>query len=238
MVAKMDAKKFINRLDQFKPAFKEDFEDFKKLIEDYPFFQPAMVYLLKGINHHQPDFYSFLLQQTASMTHDRSLLHRWINNPVPRREIVSTKEESNGEHVDNPDHSINKGVKDNTLQAEKAPLEMRFLDWVRHINENKVNPDEGKLTIDKKIELFDTFLAKSPKIESPKKDYNRVDLSSESWASNSELMTETLAKVFIKQKKYRKAIKAYEILRLKYPEKNGFFADQIEEIKKRQQQKE
>ena len=63
-------------------------------------------------------------------------------------------------------------------------------------------------------------------------------MSSESWASNSELMTETLAKVFIKQKKYRKAIKAYEILRLKYPEKNGFFADQIEEIKKRQQQKE
>jgi hypothetical protein len=44
-------------------------------------------------------------------------------------------------------------------------------------------------------------------------------------------MTETLAKVFIKQKKYVKALEAYQILGLKYPEKNSFFADRIEEIK-------
>ena len=43
-------------------------------------------------------------------------------------------------------------------------------------------------------------------------------------------MTETLAKVFVKQKKYRKAIEAYHILGLKYPEKNGLFADQIKKI--------
>ena len=61
---------------------------------------------------------------------------------------------------------------------------------------------------------------------------NNEDLSEKSWSSNDELMTETLAKVFVKQKKYRKAIEAYNILGLKYPEKNGFFADQIKKIKK------
>ena len=45
-------------------------------------------------------------------------------------------------------------------------------------------------------------------------------------------MTETLAKVFTKQKKYNKALEAYQILILKYPEKNSFFADQIKKIKK------
>jgi hypothetical protein len=35
---------------------------------------------------------------------------------------------------------------------------------------------------------------------------------------HSSLMTETLAKVYLEQKKY-KAIQAYEILILKYPEK-------------------
>ena len=50
-------------------------------------------------------------------------------------------------------------------------------------------------------------------------------------------MTETLAKVFVKQKKYKKAIEAYQILGLKYPEKNSLFANQIKKIKKLDQQK-
>ena len=45
-------------------------------------------------------------------------------------------------------------------------------------------------------------------------------------------MTETLARVYLQQKNYKKAIKAYEILILKNPEKSGFFADQIRAIKK------
>ena len=45
-------------------------------------------------------------------------------------------------------------------------------------------------------------------------------------------MTETLAKILVQQKKYNKAVKAYKILSLKYPEKNTFFASQINEIKR------
>ena len=51
-------------------------------------------------------------------------------------------------------------------------------------------------------------------------------------ASTDELMTETLAKVFVKQKKFINAIQAYQVLNLKYPKKNSFFADQIKKIKK------
>lgn len=51
----------------------------------------------------------------------------------------------------------------------------------------------------------------------------------------TKLMTETLAKVYLEQKKYTKAIQAYEILILKYPEKSSFFADRINEIKNLQQ---
>ena len=45
-------------------------------------------------------------------------------------------------------------------------------------------------------------------------------------------MTETLAKKYFEQKKFQEAIKAYEILCLKYPEKIILFADQIKTIKK------
>ena len=50
-------------------------------------------------------------------------------------------------------------------------------------------------------------------------------------------MTETLAHVYLEQKKYEKAITAFTILSLKYPEKSSFFANQIKAIKNLQKNK-
>ena len=83
----------------------------------------------------------------------------------------------------------------------------------------------------KKSELIDKFIESSPKI--PKIDKNAVISSvyEPKIDSNSYLMTETLAKVYLEQKKYDKAIQAYEILILKYPEKSSIFAIRIQDIK-------
>ena len=48
---------------------------------------------------------------------------------------------------------------------------------------------------------------------------------------NHFLTTETLAKIYVEQGHYERAIQAYEILCLKYPKKSGFFANQIKFIK-------
>jgi len=88
--------------------------------------------------------------------------------------------------------------------------------------------DESKK---KKAELIDKFIETSPKIPPIKPGVTftpNIDLNKE---DNSYLMTETLAKVYLEQKKYQKAIQAYEILILKYPEKSSFFADRIKDIK-------
>ena len=45
-------------------------------------------------------------------------------------------------------------------------------------------------------------------------------------------MTETLARVYLEQKQYKKAIQAFKILSLKYPEKSSFFADRIRAVEK------
>lgn len=50
-------------------------------------------------------------------------------------------------------------------------------------------------------------------------------------------MTETLAKVYVRQGKYENAIQAYRILRLNYPEKSSFFDNEIQRIKKIQEKK-
>lgn len=53
--------------------------------------------------------------------------------------------------------------------------------------------------------------------------------------TKEDFMTETLAKVYVKQEKYKEAMKAYKILSLKYPEKISLFANQIKDLKKRLQ---
>ena len=84
----------------------------------------------------------------------------------------------------------------------------------------------------KKLDLIASFLEKKPKIKPPSKTATLKNLAEERTHKTEELMTETLAKVYLEQKNYNKAIQAYKILSLKYPEKSSFFADRIKEIKK------
>ena len=44
--------------------------------------------------------------------------------------------------------------------------------------------------------------------------------------------TETLAKIYVKQQRYSKALEIIKKLNLKYPKKNAYFADQIRFLEK------
>ena len=86
----------------------------------------------------------------------------------------------------------------------------------------------------KKTALIDRFIENNPKI-SPVREMSKIAHIPEQNQDQSYLMTETLAKVYLEQRKYQKAIQAYEILILKYPEKSTFFADRISDIRVLQQ---
>jgi tetratricopeptide (TPR) repeat protein len=83
----------------------------------------------------------------------------------------------------------------------------------------------------KKAAIIDKFIETNPKIAPLKQGSTPAPQFELNASDNTHLMTETLAKVYLAQKKYQKAIQAYEILILKYPEKSSFFADHITEIK-------
>ncbi len=92
----------------------------------------------------------------------------------------------------------------------------------------------AKSSISKKFELIDKFLETNPKIE-PSKEVAKIEIKTEDSVSHDGLMTETLARIYLEQNNYEKAIQSYKILSLKYPEKSGFFADQIKAVKQLQE---
>ena len=88
---------------------------------------------------------------------------------------------------------------------------------------------------DKKFELIDKFIASNPKLEPAKTSGKKQNLAKDRMIQPEALMTETLARIYVEQKNYKKAIQSYKILSLKYPEKSGFFADQIKAIEQLQE---
>ncbi|MFN5217254.1 MAG: hypothetical protein ACK5CL_00670 [Sphingomonadales bacterium] len=81
--------------------------------------------------------------------------------------------------------------------------------------------------------IIDRFIETNPGVIRPKKEF----FTPETAAKKSEhlpenLATETLAKVYLQQGNFQGAIRIYERLMLKFPEKNAYFANLIQQIQK------
>lgn len=112
----------------------------------------------------------------------------------------------------------------NVDQPDDSKEKYTFLDWFDII-------DEDSPKIEERFDLIDQFIKNSPKMKI-NEDYESKSNFKSDAKIKDELMTETLAKIYVKQEKFNKAIKAYQILSLKYPKKSSLFADQINGIKK------
>jgi len=110
-----------------------------------------------------------------------------------------------------------------------------FNEWMQLISQKPIDRSETDekqpIVKNKKTEIIDKFIELSPKIPPIDKHAKNEPVIFDKSNENDSIMTETLAKVYLEQKKYDNAIKAYRILSLKYPEKSGFFADRIKAIK-------
>ena len=198
----MTSEKFNFILNNFKPKDDNQLSDLKGLFNKYPYSQTISAYYLKSLKDQNKNNFSHILRRTAILSFDRANLRNWISSDI------------NQEEKRDKDKAIN--------QSEDK---FTFLDWF-----DQISSDKSK--IDEKINLIESFIDNKADriIEDNDKEYkfsfNKND------KDNPELVTETLAKILTNQKKYKKAIKAYRILSLKYPKKSSFFADHIRKIKK------
>ncbi|MEO8773540.1 MAG: tetratricopeptide repeat protein [Gelidibacter sp.] len=101
-------------------------------------------------------------------------------------------------------------------------------------NENQDKVPKQASALERKLDLIDKFITTNPKISPIREISPSINLAQTKLVQNESLMTETLARIYLEQKNYAKAIQSYKILILKYPEKSSFFADQIKAVKQLQ----
>tara|TARA_B100001057_G_scaffold54262_1_gene48171 strand:- start:676 stop:1317 length:642 start_codon:yes stop_codon:yes gene_type:complete len=198
--------KFLKFLVDPKTISLEESNAIEKIMQQYPYFNIARVIQLIGFKNHKSTKFSSSLKKCSINSLDRSIT----------REILN---------LEKVNLNIRIGELQNQVSNNSKMDKISFLAWLKK-TKYKINNSQPNVS-----NLIDDFLETNHKLNLSSKT-KKINFSKEFKMPENEFMTETLAKIYLKQEKYSKAIKAYEILSLKYPEKISLFAIQINKIKK------
>ncbi len=201
----MNASQYSKLIENFNSLNQENLENLEKLSHKYPYCQNIYAYYLKSLKDQKKYNFDYILRKTSILTLDREQLYNWLYEIKDKKTI----------HVNNDNNEIEKS----------------FFEWINLTN-TKTESNTSKIELSNNSEIIDSFINKNPKMPKIKDHLNIESELIDANFNKEEFMTETLAKMYLKQKKYDSAIRAFKILSLNYPEKKSLFAIQIKKIKK------
>ena len=233
----------------------EDFDYVMDLTKRYPFSQPLQMLALKLVGALKPIDLKDELSNRVVYVNDRSNLYNMLN----LQHLSWAKKKNERADVDNNENSRQFELINEFLsQADQDPFPEQLDDLLPKVDEVlTVDYAQSLLTqpdlsdriddISDDTSETDTVIEKFIDLDSKRPEAilmtdstrdNVVDQNmkseghSESLIQHEAFLTESLAKIYIKQKKYAKALEIIKKLSLKYPEKNVYFADQIRYLEK------
>ena len=182
-----------------------------QVIKKYPYFSSAHILVSKGLKNINSIRFNHKIKIAAAYSANRKILFNIISN----KNTISKKVEI-----------LKTELKEEILDFSKNEMHS-FSEWLAITKVSKIN----RLKVDEK-KLIDNFIDLKPiiKVNKDKKFFKPTENAKKSLEENTEIVTETLAKVYLVQGHFEKAIYAYEKLKLKFPQKSGFFAEQIKII--------
>jgi hypothetical protein len=238
----MQAEEIIRLMNRQTSFSEETLEDLRNLVEEYPYFQAAQLLYTLNLHANKDTRFNAELRKAACYAGDRKNLFFRIEEEFFSPEKLERLEKNEEEKINSSFDLIDfflagkeekrKGEVKKTTGSPIASTDYIscFLAGEAQAQEIEVQPMQHQQTIDKFLEED----GKSP----IRIDLKEKDKAVEDAFPNFEKETEesffsvTLAKIYLKQKKYEKALEIIRKLNLIYPEKSLYFADQIRFLEK------
>ena len=211
-------------------------EELSLLVEQYPYCQTLHLIYQKRLQlEGDTNLYHHNLAKTACYASDPVVLFYWLTEINNAKKLLSQWTSREPAPLD--ESTETESTEEKALGGHAFMGDQTFGYWLKLAISREIDESSDDEQVDKKeldqSKIIEEFLQKNPSIQAkkenlPKKNINMAEQSNQ---ESDTLMTETLAQIYLDQGLYNKAIKAYEILSLKNPQKSSFFAQRIAQIK-------
>ena len=221
--------------------------ELRTLLARYPYFQTVRLLYLKNLFLLHDITFGEELRRSAIYITDRKILFNLVEGDhygVKALEKQVLQETAPG--IDRTLSLIDAflaTLPEETNQDHTIPLEIStdYTSYLLKEDSSAENIDEQPLLqgqdlidsfINKTEEGTVDFVVKEEEISSPTSEQDETEESVDEILDDESYFTETLAKIYVKQQRYSKALEIIRKLNLNYPKKNAYFADQIRFLEK------
>ena len=216
---------------------KETLYQLRELTAQYPYFQTARLLMLQNLYLLHDSSFDEELRRAAVYITDRRVIFNLVE--ASHYTIKKNKEEAET-NTQKDDRAITliDDFLDSLPEKDTPPSQKRkptaadaTVDYVAYLlaqeeEEKEAQPLKGHNLID------DFINKKNGKIDLKESPEYLPELSEENDEQQEGFFTETLARIYIKQGRFEKALEIIKRLNLNYPKKNAYFADQIRFLEK------
>jgi len=230
---------------------RETLYDLRSLLALYPYFQTARLLMLKNLYIlHDPSFDEELRRAAMYLTDRKALFglvesaHCKIRKGAPEKEEKARPEKDGGSRTISLidrflDSQPEKEEKEKKSRRKPTPADAA-IDYVSYLLETESEEERQAESESAQMngqDLIDNFINNEGGRIELKENPEYIPVIDEPGTDGSKdgdegYFTETLARIYIKQGRYSKALEIIRRLNLNYPKKNAYFADQIRFLEK------
>ena len=244
----MDASSLQRWIAQPQELNRDTLYELRTLLARYPYSQTLRLLYLKNLYLLHDITFGAELRKSAFYVADRRVLFYLIEGDkylIPKQ-ALKTSAALQDELKEEPGLDRTLSLIDAFLAATPEEDELQnnleySLDYTAYLIGEPLVTEEVETPKLRGQDLIDGFIAKAESESSmklkPLDDEEDATIEGPVFSYSEEeeedtCFTETLAKIYIKQRRYSKALEIIKKLSLKYPKKNAYFADQIRFLEK------